>query len=159
MYNRLLYRLIDKRNSPERIIILTISIIVAIAVGVFVFIKLDRTPAIPEDYEELHRQLLMVENNPEEFMKHKGQISIYDDEIIYEIENKECEMKGRYTLDYQLIDYTPKDKAASWFWTIFCVVGMGIIFWFISAIVIWFIIFVVESIVITIILLVRKIKK
>ena len=159
MYNRLLYRLVDKRNSPERIIILTISIIIAIIVGVYVFINLDRTPATPEDYEELHEQLLMVENNPEEFMKHKGKITIYNDEIIYEIENKECELKGKYTLDYQLIDYSQKDKAASWFWTIICVVGMGIIFWFISAIVIWFVIFVVESIVITGILLVRKIKK
>ena len=92
-------------------------------------------------------------------MKHKGKITIHDDEIIYEIENKKCEMTGTYTLDYHLIDYSQKDKAASLFLAIIICVGIGVIVLFISHLILFFIIFIVESIAIGIIYTFRRLTK
>ena len=148
MYRRFTNRLFGKRNSPEGMIILIVSIISAIVVGIICFTKVDRVPATSEDFDELHEQLLIVQNNPSEFLKHKGNITIYDDQIVYEIENRKCEMKGIYTLDYHLIDYSQKDKTASLFLAIIICIGVGIVILFISHLVLFVIIFIGESLLI-----------
>ena len=156
MYRRFTNRLFGKRNSPEGMIILIVSIISAIVVGIICFTKVDRVPATSEDFDELHEQLLIVQNNPSEFLKHKGNITIYDDQIVYEIENRKCEMKGIYTLDYHLIDYSQKDKTASLFLAIIICIGVGIVILFISHLVLFVIIFIGESLVIGTIYVYKK---
>jgi len=159
MYGSFLYRMFNKNFSIERICIYVISIIIAIFAFVYFFNITDRIPATEEDFEELHQTLLQVQNNPEEFMKHKGTISIYDDKIRYEIENDQCKVEAKYTLDYELIEYIKKDKASPTLVTIIICGMIAVLFIALSSFILFLLILIVESIVIGIILLVKKIKR
>jgi len=159
MHDRFMERIFLNLKSVEWKAIWVVSIICTIVLAVIFFNQLDNVPASPEDFEELHEKLLMVQEKPEEFMKNKGKISITDNEIEYEIENDECKIKGKYTLDYKLIGYTQEDNSKPLSSNIFVSIMFGLVVMCLSCICTFLLVFVGESIVIGIILLVRKLKK
>ena len=59
MYDNLLQRMDpdNKKWSPEKIVILAISITLAIVAIVLIWTKIDRVPASFEDYKSLHNYL------------------------------------------------------------------------------------------------------
>ncbi len=158
MYSEFLGRLFSKRFSIEKIIVVVLSIIFAIFSFVFFFNIADRTPATRDDFDDLHEKLLQVENNPEEFMKHKGKITIYDNKIIYEIENDQCQVKATYSLDYELTKYIKKDKATPTLIVVIICFVISVLTIAVAGTAIFILIFIFESLAIGIILLVRKIK-
>ena len=156
MYRRFLDRLFRKQKSVEKIIIYLISIMAAIVVAGIAYPKIDIVPATTEDYEELHEQLLMVEDNPEEFMKHKGKITVYEGKIVYEIENDECEMTGTYSRDHKLMEYSQEDKSISLFVAVLGCIILGLFVFLASFISLYVAIFIVESLIIGIIYVFKR---
>ena len=148
-----------KRKSVEKIVCFALCIILSTVFSVWFFCIIDRTPATFEDYEELHTRIVAISENPDELLNNKGNISIYDDTIVYDIENKECKMTAKYTRDYKLIEYSQADKSSS----LIAAILFSVILFCISFAVFLFasyvIVFVGESITIGIILLVKKIKQ
>ncbi len=158
MYSEFLGRLFSKHFSIEKIIVVVLSVIFAIFSFIFFFNITDRIPATKADFDDLHEKLLQVENNPEEFMKHKGKITIYDNKIIYEIENDQCQAEATYSRDYELKEYIKRDKATSTLIAIIICFIISVLTIAVAGTAIFILILVFESLAIGIILLVRKIK-
>lgn len=160
MYYNFIERMnFSKYNSAEKIICCILCFIIAIVSLIWTFNNIDRVPATPGDFEELYEQLLAVQENPDELIKNEGTIIIYNDNIIYDIENNECKMTGKYTRDFKLIEYSQKDKACSLFVSILLTIVFAVIAFMASFMGLYIIIFIGESITIEIILLVKKLRR
>lgn len=159
MIGKLIKRIMDNHKTPEKIVVFIISGIVAIIVSVFLFNNLDRIPATSEDFEELHEQIKMIQDNPEEILNHNGKITVSDDKITYEIENKECKMIGEYTRDYKLLQTTKVDNAISIYVAILICAAVGTLVFLLSTIGLCEFIIIVGILYILIINIYKKLRK
>ena len=57
-------------------------------------------------------------------LEQRGNIRINDDEILLEIENKECKIRATYNREFELQEIEKKDKAHS---VIFAIIASGVI--------------------------------
>ena len=158
MYDRLLQRMNPDNNewSPEKIVTLTISLILAILAVVFIWPKIDRVPATNEDYKSLYNYLETIQGKPEEFFNKEGNISVKEDAIHYEIENDECKMTGVYNKDFQLITTLEEDKATA---TYKLVLGLAVLFFLIFFVCLFSIFIAIGVIEIFIIAIILQIKR
>ena len=153
MYRKFLNRMhFSKCNSFEKIFCYVVSIIGAVVLTIILCKDLDTTSATFEDYNQLHEQIIKVEENPNIMLEQKGEIHIYDDKIIYKVENDECSMEGTFSRDFKLIETSQEDKAGSSFHVFlfgFCMIALLYLILFGCT---YVIIFIVESLVILIVL-------
>ncbi len=146
-------------SSYEWIGMVIFSTIVGIAVAILIFPSCDLTPATPEDYNELYDRLLKVEGNKEEFFNGTGTIQVLENEIIYEIENKECKMRGTFNSDLELISSSQEDKKLSLVLVIAASLFIGVFAFYLALIASFIVIFGIELIVLVIIKIKRYFEK
>ena len=106
---------------------LVFGIIAGVIACIAVFFSTDITPATMQDYENLEKQALLVENNPEELFKMDCIIVIEDGSINVYFENDECEIYVEYNKDFQITSLTREDKKFSFGWMVLGAVIFGML--------------------------------
>ena len=97
-----------KGNSTVDWFVFGVWVLIALVIGVMMFFTIDTTPASP----------------PIKMLEQRGNIRINDDEILLEIENKECKIIATYNREFELQEIEKKDKAHS---VIFAIIASGVI--------------------------------
>lgn len=100
-----------KGNSTLDWVVFGFWVLIALVIGVLMFFTIDTIPATPEDYEPLVSRALLVEEKPIKMLEQKGNIRITDDEILLEIENRECKIVASYSRDFEFQGVEKKDKS------------------------------------------------
>lgn len=149
----------NRTFSWEKLACVLFGFIIGISFSVWAWQNTDKTPATPEDYAELHARLEALQTNPYDFFKNDGDIKVSDGIITYEVSNDECKMTGKFNQDFKLIETTQVDKSPSTFKLICFIIICFIFLAFIAGGLLNLIIIVVEHIVITIIVVTKKIKR
>lgn len=113
-----------KGNSTVDWFVFGVWVLIALVIGVMMFFTIDTTPASPGDYDPLVSRTLFIQDKPIKMLEQRGNIRINDDEILLEIENKECKIIATYNRAFELQEIEKKDKAHS---VIFAIIASGVI--------------------------------
>lgn len=113
-----------KGNSTVDWFVFGVWVLIALVIGVMMFFTIDTTPASPGNYDPLVSRALFIQDKPIKMLEQRGNIRINDDEILLEIENKECKIIATYNREFELQEIEKKDKAHS---VIFAIIASGVI--------------------------------
>lgn len=113
-----------KSNSTLDWFVFGFWVLIALIIGVMMFLTIDTTPAIPEDYDPLVSRALFIQDKPIKMLEQRGNIRINDDEILLEIENRECKIIATYNREFDLQEIKKQDKAHP---VILAIIASGVI--------------------------------
>ena len=113
-----------KGNSTLDWVVFGFWVLLALVIGVMMFLTIDTTPAIPEDYDPLLSRALFIQDKPIKMLEQRGNIRINDDEILLEIENKEGKIIATYSRDFEFQGVEKKDKSHH---VVIAIIASGII--------------------------------